>query len=143
MNVKRLLKYSLITACIIIVLTSVGTIPPDVPLNLRSSLIGFRIAWGGSEYDDIPFIPLLVFLVGVLLFFAVIELLVAVANRDSGVRIGLRNLVAWYSDLPNKQRWIVFSVSIVLSLFPVIGWSVFLWWLLPLIIYLEFKRPST
>jgi hypothetical protein len=47
----------------------------------------------------------------------------------------------WYDNLNLKQRIIIWCVTVLLSLFPIIGWFLISPWLIVLL-YCEYKRPS-
>ena len=47
----------------------------------------------------------------------------------------------WYFKINKKQRIIVWVVSILLAATNPIGWFLIFWWWLPILTYLEYKRP--
>ena len=47
----------------------------------------------------------------------------------------------WYDNLDLKQRIIIWCVTVLLSLIPIIGWFLISPWLIVLL-YCEYKRPS-
>jgi len=56
-------------------------------------------------------------------------------------RLFEKRLRPWYDNLNLKQRIIIWCVTVLLSLFPVIGWFLISPWLIVLL-YCEYKRPS-
>lgn len=46
----------------------------------------------------------------------------------------------WYFNINNKQRTIVWVISVLITATNPIGWIFFVWWWLPLLTYLEYNR---
>jgi uncharacterized protein (DUF58 family) len=53
----------------------------------------------------------------------------------------LYKLKNWYYNINKKQRLIIWAVSVLLSATNPVGWVFLVWWLLPLLTYLEYTRP--
>lgn len=53
----------------------------------------------------------------------------------------LYKLKNWYYNINKKQRLIIWAVSVLLSATNPLGWVFLVWWLLPLLTYLEYTRP--
>jgi hypothetical protein len=127
-NIWRALRRAAIVTTVIGFLSAYGTVPYDEPIGLRSLLIGFQLF-----FEEI-------LIVGACAagLFILIELFLWVKNSGAN----LSGLTGWYSELTNKQRWIVLVGCLVLSAIPIVGWLGLAWWLIPLVVYLEFRRPS-
>ena len=128
MNIWRALRRTASVTAVLGFLAAYGSLPYDEPMGLRSLLVGFRMQFEG------------ILLMGACAagFFILIELFLCVKNSGAN----LSGLTGWYSELTNKQRWIVLVSCLVLSATPIFGWFGLAWWLIPLVVYLEFKRPS-
>ncbi len=51
-------------------------------------------------------------------------------------------MIKWYANLAKKQRVILWVAALLLSAFPMIGWLFVAPWLIPLMLFLEFKHES-
>lgn len=127
MNILRAIRRTAIVTVILGLFSAIGSIPADEPLGLRSVLIGVQV----------QFVGILLVGASAACLFLIIEVIIYM--KKSGFNIS--RLSDWYSGLTNKQRWIVLGASVVLSAIPVFGWFGVAWWLLPLLAYLEFRRP--
>ena len=54
----------------------------------------------------------------------------------------MRRFLEWYADLTTKQRVILWIVALLLSAIPFLGWLFVAPWLVPLMLFLEFKHES-
>lgn len=127
MNILRAIRRTAIVTVILGLFSAIGSIPADEPLGLRSVLIGVQV----------QFVGILLVGASAACLFLIIEVIIYM--KKSGFNIS--RLSDWYSGLTNKQRWIVLGASVVLSAIPFFGWLGVAWWLLPLLAYLEFRRP--
>lgn len=51
------------------------------------------------------------------------------------------SIPAWYINITKKQRNVVLLSALLLMAIPIVGWFFIAPWMLPLLAYLEYRRP--
>ncbi|AUI89002.1 hypothetical protein BS333_21765 (plasmid) [Vibrio azureus] len=76
--------------------------------------------------------------------FFICEMIKSARSRsESGELLIVKNLkllVSWYCSITKKQRNIIWISALIICAIPIVGWMFVTPWLIPLMLFLEYKR---